>query len=262
MSSNEVTAMIASLFVGGFLWGRWFVQLTTVQPPVAQPGRFWVVPSALGAFWFINLAILDTIAASDVRSDPVYVLFYLILGLGVSGIALSGFRLFGLRPADIAQRGNHAAAVFVVLAIVAVAFAYGGANVGEGPGFQVVLFCSALSCGGLLIVCALDFAGARTGYHVLVDRDRGAALRSGGMLIASGMGLGRAVAGNWTSANGALTDFARHGAPVLAFVAADVVVARTVFPRDPARSTLAGFAFAVVYIVLAAGYLRALGMPT
>src|SRR5262245_23767393 len=122
MEGSEFVAMLVSIVVGGITWGRWLVRVTGVEPLVVRAGGRWAVPSAFGSFTLINFAILRTLAASDVRDQPVYLLFYMLLGFGVSALALKGINLFGVRPSDISQRGNRAAALFVFLAVTASAF--------------------------------------------------------------------------------------------------------------------------------------------
>jgi hypothetical protein len=259
LEQSELIAMLASIVVGCIVWGRWLVRVMGVDPLVARPGGTWAVPSAIGSFTIINFVVLRTLAASDVRSRPAYVLFYLGLGLGVSAVALKGIGLFGVRPADISQRGNLAAATFVLLATIAAAFAYAGANIGEGPGFHVVLFCTVLSYGALLAIMSLHAAFGHTAYHVLVEHDIGTALRAGGMLIACGICLGRAVAGDWTGSQAAVADFVRHGWPAAALCGVDLAVARIAF-KQPDRA-VAGAALAIVYIGLAVAYVVVIGIP-
>ena len=261
MEASEIMAGVVSLLAGGAIWGLWLQRLVAVDPLVGKPGRAWVVPSALGAFTLVNVLVLLTLAASDVRHDPVYIGFYLVLGLGVSGLALLGLRLFGIGPEDISQRGNRAAAVFVVLAITASAFAYGGANIGEGPGFHVVLFCSLLSLGALFALLVLHGAIARTAYRILVDRDAGTAARVGCMLVACGICLGRAVGGTWHGLEGTLGDFGRYGwlAPVIC--ALDLAIVKSARWRAPIASLPVDLSIGLIHLALAVAYVQVVGAP-
>jgi hypothetical protein len=212
-------------------------------------------------FTLINFIVLRTIAASDVRDDPRYLGFYLILGLGVSGIALLALGLFGIRPSDVSQRHNRAAAIFVALALAASAFAYAGANIGEGPGFHVVLFCTLLSIGTLFAILALHAAIAHTPYRILVDRDVGTGFRAGCMLVACGICLGRAAGGTWVSVDAALADFIHYGWPAVVLCAADMVQARATRALEPSRSLPIHIVAGVAEIALAVAYVGVVGIP-
>ena len=258
---SEILAGLASIVVGGGVWATWLRRLHAVDPLVARPGRRWVVPSALGSFTLINVIVLRTLAARDVREEPVYIGFYLVLGLGVSAVALTGLTAFGIRPADISQRGNRAAGLFVVLAMIAFAFAYAGANIGDGPGFHVVLFCTLVSFGALFALLAAHTMLARTAYRILVDRDVGTAFRCGCLLVGCGIYLGRAVGGTWVSVDATLTDALRYGWPAVAFCAADVVFAWITRSREPNTGLPVDLPVGVLYIALAVVYLHNVGLP-
>lgn len=261
MEPSEFVVALLALVLGVWVWGVWLTRVLTVHPLLAKPGAAWVVPSALAAFTAINAVVLRTAAASDVRNDPTYLAFYLVLGLGVSAIALIGLGAFGIRPADISQRHNRAAAAFVVLAITASAFAYAGANIGEGPGFHVVLFCTLLSQGALFAILALHAAIAHTLYRVLVDRDFGTAFRVGCMLVACGICLGRAAGGTWTGVDAALADFGRYGWPAAVLGTVDAVWGRTARPPGPDRTATIDVAAGLAEIALAVAYVGAVGIP-
>ncbi len=261
MEFSEVVAALVSIVFGAGMWGLWLRRLFAVHPLVAAPGSSWWVASSLGVFTLINFIGLRTIAASDVRNDPAYLVFYLILGLGVSGIALLGLGLFGVRPSDVSQRHNRAAAVFVALTLTASAFAYAGANIGEGPGFHVVLFCTLLSLGSLFAILALHAAIAHTAYRILVDRDAGTAFRAGCMLVACGICLGRAAGGSWVSLDATLADFIHYGWPAVALCAADIVMAWATRTLESDRSLPVNVIAGVAEIALAVAYLGVVGIP-
>lgn len=262
MEPSEVIAALVSFILGVAVWGLWQTRVLAVHPLLAKPGASWVMPSAFGAFTSINFVVLRTIAASDVRNDPRYLGFYLVLGLGVSAIVLLGLGAFGIRPADLSQRHNAAAGVFVVLAVAGSGFAYAGANIGEGPGFHVVLFCALLSLGALFAILVLHAAIAHTLYRVLVDRDVGAAFRAGCMLVACGICLGRAAGGTWSGVGAAFTDFGHYGWPAAALGAVDAVAGRTTRASAPDRTATIDIVAGLSEIALAAAYVGAVGIPT
>jgi len=258
----EFVAAIVAIAFGAGIWLLWLRRLYAVRPLLVGRGRSWWMPAALVAFTLINFAVLRTIAAGDVRNAPQYIAFYLVLGLAVSGIVLLGLSLFGIRPADISQRHNRAAAIFAFLALNGSAFAYAGGNVGDGPGFHVVLFCTILSVGALFAIQGLHAALAHTSYRILVERDVCTGLRAGCMLVACGICLGRAVAGTWISLDLTLADFLRNGWPAVVLCAADVGVAWTTRSLEPNRNLPLHAAFGIAEIAAAVAYVGRLGIPS
>lgn len=262
MEISEILAAAAALMVGAKVWLRWFIGLLGVNHLVAKPGRRWVGPAALASYLIINFVVLRTLAAEDVRDAPTYVVFYLMLAFGASAVALTGLRTFGIHPADISQRGNRAAGVFVVLAMIGAGFAFAGANIGDGPGFHVVLFCAALSYGAMFLLLLAHVAIGRGAYRILVEQDLGAALRTGAMVVACGICLGRAVAGDWNGAESAVADFVHRSWPALGLCATDIVVTRTFRGNGSAAATALGAIAGLVYIGAAVAYVRDVGIPT
>ena len=99
---------------------------------------------------------------------------------------------------------------------------------------------------------------------VTVDRDAAAAVRLAGFLIACGVVLGRAVAGDWESAEMTVRDFVDVAWPVLALVVMAVVVERLARPTpETPRPSLApfGLAPALAYLSIAIYYVQRLGIP-
>jgi len=70
---------------------------------------------------------------------------------------------------------------------------------------------------------------------VTIDRDRGLAIRAALLLAASGLVLGRAVAGDWVSAWATVFDFGQGAWPVLVLAVTETVVAR-LRPRAQAET--------------------------
>jgi hypothetical protein len=146
-----------------------------------------------------------------------------------------------------------------------VTFCYIGSNIGEGPGFYVVIFCAALATLSFLALWWLLALLTQIDYTVTVDRDPAAGLRLGGFLVAAGLILGRAAAGNWISYQAASTDMLVYGLPaavVLLIVA--IVVERFTRPtveRPAPVPLLLGLAPMLFYILAAAVYVLSRGFP-
>jgi hypothetical protein len=96
---------------------------------------------------------------------------------------------------------------------------------------------------------------------IAIGRDVASGIRFGGMAVATGLILGRAVAGDWESEAGTWRDFVHHGWPALPLVVLAVVVQRRLRPtaerpRPPLRQ---GVVPAFVYLALSGLDLLMLG---
>ena len=103
--------------------------------------------SALGLSLAAIYFVLTTWASFDVVDSTFYVVGYLSLGLiwiSISSRVLSSFADIRLQQ-DVRDRNNLAAAVAIGGLQVGSAVAYAGGNIGDGPGFHVVVFSALLS---------------------------------------------------------------------------------------------------------------------
>ena len=163
------------------------------------------------------LVVLLTASSQDVRRDPYYVVVYeLVAVLWLAG-ALRLFPLLGISVRDdVLERRNPSAFWAMNGALIGVAAAFGGGNVGNGPGPEVVIFCAAIATlsfflGWLL----LETVGAHWSEAVTVDRDTGSGIRLGGVLAATGFVFGNAVTGDWVSAGVTLRHLIARSWPIL-----------------------------------------------
>src|SRR5688572_7405610 len=152
---------------------------------------------------------------------------YLLVGMVWVGMSLRFLPLLGLSVRDdVLERKNAGVSYAAAGAMLAVMLCYAGGNIGDGPGWWVVVFSAALATGGLLIAWQL-FATVTTGTDaVTIDRDPAAGMRLACFLVACGLVLGRSVAGDWQSVDATLRDFAS----MVPFVAILVVLAVIVEP--------------------------------
>jgi hypothetical protein len=271
MSEPEVFALIASLVVGIIGWGVLAVRGAAVDR------RLWSTPDGrmrpgggLGCLatvsaWFsigaVVFYVLLNFAASDVKPDAKYVLLYLVMGYAFAAVNTIALRLYGWKVPDMFERRNRAAHTLFYTATLASVCAYAGANIGDGPGFHVVLYCAVLAHLGLYALVVVHAALNRTAYRILVDRDRGIAFRAGCMFIAIGAILGRSVAGDWTGFAAATGDFLRLGWPAVLYVVADTIAARVSLSREVDGNLWADRTTGVVYLLAAVGYIFTLGAP-
>jgi hypothetical protein len=184
----------------------------------SQSGRiFKLVLGFLPAVCLVMVFItLTTMASFDVVDSFLYIFCYMAMGMVwlVFGMYLL-FKFFDVSWIDDAlNMSNKAALVTVVAFGLAFTLIYAGANIGDGPGWWCVVFAG--GAGISLYVFFVFLADKITGMfeRITIDRDVSCGLRTGGYLIAAGIILARASAGDWTSFSMTIFEF-WTGWPVL-----------------------------------------------
>jgi hypothetical protein len=265
MSGDEAGVLVVASVLAVFTWFRWYLPLASVRRLGAPAGGRLLLslapPLAMAGLY----AVLKTLASFDVRDAPLYLLFYLAMGAGWVGCCTLGLPALGLNPRDdVIERGNAAAAPAAAGAVIALTAAFAGGNVGDGPGWWVVVFAAGLATGGLALAWwGLDRV-AGVSDTVTIHRDAAAGLRLGAFLAAAGIILGRSVAGDWVSAGATLADFSSVAWPVAVFVAVAALVERVARPTAEAPAPAAavyGVPFAILYLAAAIIYVLQLGAP-
>ena len=257
----ELLVFAACLLASAVVWMVYSFRATHLKPALQRGPRF---PHLLVAFLALNaitLTVLLTLASADVRTNPFYIAFYLTMGVAASLFTLLALKLVGVDRADVHERGNSAAPTLEFCALIAGGLAFAGANIGDGPGYWVVVICTAFSMGTLFALALVHIAMSRTIYRILVDRERGTAFRFGCLLIGCGLVLGRSVAGDWTGYAAATGDFLRLGWPAVLYVVADTIAARVSLSREVDGNLWADRTTGVVYLLVAVGYIFTLGAP-
>jgi uncharacterized membrane protein YjfL (UPF0719 family) len=263
MSGDEVVILIASAIVALVSWGAWYIAPARVQrvgrrPPAWRLLR--LVPLVAAALLWV---FLRRAASFDVRDDPRYLTFYLVLGAAWVGVWIRWLAITGISTRDdVVERSNGSAALAVNGALLGITLAYAGGNVGNGPGWWVVVFSAGLAT--LALFAAWMLLEALTGLSdtITVDRDPSAGFRLGGFLIACGVVLARSVAGDWVSADATVRDFAAAAWPVIVLVFIAAIVERIARPtaQTPRPSLVAyGFIPAALYVAGAVYQVMRLG---
>lgn len=266
MSGDEFFALIVSSIVAANAWWGWYYTLAAVPPwPPARGVR-----SALGLAPPVCLlgifVVLVTLASFDVRESPLYLTFYTVLGAGWLGLLRVGFGWLGFSwRHDAVERGNPAAAIATVGGLVGLAACYAGANVGDGPGWWCVAFAGGLATAAWFGILAAFQQVTDAAESITVERDVAAALRQAGLAVAVGLLCGRGAAGDWTSGERTVVEFASAW-PALAIAALAALLESVLKPgatreyRPPAWAGVS-FVLAVGYVVFAVLAVMALPPP-
>lgn len=224
-------------------------------------GWRYVLTASLLASTIVLLIVLRTWASWDVVGSAYYTFGY--LGMGVVWVFLS-VKFLGIfvdirLQEDVREHNNLAAAVLVAALAFGTTLAFAGANVGNGPGWWVVVFCAALST---ILVYGVAWSVAvftDAEERITVDHDMATAIRLGAALIGTGLIAGRAVAGDWVSAGATVTDWAAVGWPVVIIAVAAALIERATPPWYLTNTLPQSILMAVAYIGAAALYVTSLG---
>lgn len=246
-----------------FLWliiavFRHGIRMCSVRP--AGHARF--ARRTVAVSWFVASAVLflvlTTLSSYDVKDSVPYTMFYFVMGLAWVSLVteLMTWLDWHFRE-DVLERNNLAASVAQGGAVIGLMLSFAGANIGDGPGWPVVVFCAILSTGGLLLAWVI--ADRVTGWigHITVDRDLASGLRAGAFFLAGGLITGRAVAGDWISTGATLEDFFRDGLWLVPLVVLGALAQRLQQPSEtsPLGSVAGAVLSALVLLAYASGYL-------
>jgi hypothetical protein len=256
MSGDETMVVLVSMVVAAVAWYRWYAATRVRTLAIRNAGRslFAMTPPLCLALLFIVLRLW---AADDVRYSGTYLAFYTFAGAAWVGFCALWLGFLGISPRDDAiERQNLAAAFAIFGAVVGITFSFAGANIGNGPGWWVVVFSAGLSTTAFFGLWAMIERLTAVSESVTVDRLVGAGLRLGGLLIAMGMILGRAVAGDWVSAGATVRDFALVAWPVLPLTVLAVVVERvqSLDAGNRDGDSMVGLFVATIYLAIAGLY--------
>src|SRR5687767_4652112 len=188
MSDDEVFVTIASLVLTAIAWGVWYAQPRLVRSLRRGASARWLLDLAPLLSAVALFLVLRQAAADDVRYDPVYLTMYLVVGMAWVGMSLRFLPLLGLSVRDdVLERKNAGVSYAAAGAMLAITLCYAGGNIGNGPGWWVVVFSAAVATLALFAVWFLLEAMTGLSDVITIDRDASAGLRLAGLLIACGM---------------------------------------------------------------------------
>lgn len=262
MSDDELCLMMVAVGFGLTFWVVYYVQFAArprLRPaPPTQAALLLTPVVCLGAL----LGMLTTAASFDVVSNGLYVALYFCYGAAWIGgmVQITEYLGVGMR-ADAVERGNSAAGYAVTGALLGFTACYAGGNIGDGPGWWAVTFAAGLATTGFVALWALTEAATHMSEAVTIERDPAAGVRMGGFLLALGLILGRAAAGDFYNFDQQFNDFARQGVLAVGVVLAALVLERLLrpTPERPSAPALAGVPAALVYLAIAGAALVWLG---
>jgi hypothetical protein len=221
MSDDENVLLIMMIIIGLVRWWGWYLGIFAADRWTAdrqRRPRVLLATTPLAAGLLLGI-ILRTLAADDVRYDMRYLSFYFVMGIFWIGSFNSVPSWFGMEfRQDVLARANHSAAWLYAGWVVGLTLAFAGGNIGNGPGWYVVLYSAALATISLIGLGSLLTLFTSSLDAILIDRDLATGVRIGGLFVAWGTILGTAVAGDWVSMAATNRDFLRSAWVALLFL--------------------------------------------
>jgi hypothetical protein len=237
--------------------------------PLWRPGDYrmnklstkalWAFVVCVAASLFLIVVGLHWWGAAEVRADPSEVIFLTFVAIVWLILTTRLFSWFGLSfNDDVLDRNNASALVALCGGVLSAAIIYAGGSFGEGPSFANNFFSAGLGTAGFLVLWILLEIGGKVSISIAEERDLASGIRLCGFLVAIGLVLGRAVAGDWHSTSATVHDFVKDGWPAAGICAIALVTERFVrpsrhrpFPSWPSS----GLIPALLYLALAGAWL-------
>src|SRR5262245_10554175 len=263
LSEDEGLVVVLSIAVWVVSWIWWYWELGTGPKLRAERTAGQALGIVLPMARVLLYVILRRWASFDVKNSAEYLFQYLALGAAWVGVALRMVPWLGISTRDdVAERTNPAAAVALAGALLGIMLCYAGGNVGDGPGWWVVVFSSGLATVAFFLAWAVLESLSQVSDAITIDRDLAAGVRQAAFCVAQGAILARGVAGDWKSAGETVGDLAAHGWPALVVRALAILLERALRPTaaEPRRSlVVAGVVPGAVLVAGALGWVAWLG---
>ena len=257
MDESEIFPFIACALITLITWGYWvFVVLSVklLRSSAATRAVLLFTPFFGG---LMLLAVLGTLADVWVRASGTYQVFYLLMGMAWVGSLRYTNLALGLSWRDDAlERRNPAALFATVGAILGLILTFAGANIGDGPGWWVVIACAFISTSAFFLTWLVVEMVTHVGDAVTIGRDPGAGIHLGGFLLALGILYGKSVAGDWVGFFPTVLEFLVDAWAGVIFLAVFIQMEIWMRPHGSRlhRSTGTALVTSLVYIASALGY--------
>lgn len=196
---TELLLALGGILIAVRFLRHWYEPLQSTWPPEhGKAGRMVLHFLPVAAFMIILISLL-MLASYDVVG--IWVGFYIILGYvwlrGGVFLMESCLDLFCVN--DAVHLDNKAAIFPIAGGFLGLTLIYAGANIGDGPGWWVILIAGGMGLISWIFLAWLIHLFSGISEHITVDRNMGCGIRYGAYLLASGLLLGRASSGDWTS---------------------------------------------------------------
>jgi len=261
MSEDELMVFVASGACALLTWLAFLSRLLRVRSAhdVRVPRVLVVLSLPLCGAVFV--LVLRFFASFDVQEDVGYTFFYVAMGAAFVGVATQFFAALGfcIRH-DLGELGNRAVVPLVIGALLAFTLAFTGGNVGDGPGWWVVVVAASIAATALVVAWLVVDGFAGIAERATVERDLGAGLRGGALWVAMGLVVGRGAAGDYESIEATLVDFASI-AWVLVPLSVGAIVVERVVGRLGGGGAIATVVAACAYLAVGATSIVAFGAP-
>jgi hypothetical protein len=257
MSADESAIVFSAGMLAALCWLLGFATAVQTNLLVRPWGRLTLVIVVLFASLGVVAAALITHADPQVRSRPGYIVLFLAVAADTLAAAAVVGSAVGLPVLDGYVRRRNTSAGWAVAGLwLGTGIVNAAANVGRGDTIYTTLGPLALALGALTFLVAIMAVATSRFRAVRLDRDKPAGVRLGGLFIAWGLILGRAVAGDWESTRRTCDDFGAYGWPVLVLLVVAMPVEWVLRPtiRRPRVSPLAGIGPAAIDVAAAVGW--------
>lgn len=258
MSFSELMVFIFSGYISIRRMINWYGKLPGIGPVRRDKTTKYVMALLPLVSLFIIVYTLKVLASFDVVNDLFYIIFYVLLGYAWTFLGMSAvFFFFDISWLDdVLYLSNRAALFPVAGAFLGLVTIYSGANIGDGPGWWCVIFAGGLGLISWFLLGRLVNSFTQVFERITVDRDVYCGIRFGAYLLASGIILARASAGDWTSFYHTVVEFL-VGWPVLLLTALAILVERYYIRKAKLSESLSdtylfgSLYWGIVYILLA-----------
>lgn len=263
LDSVEIAALFFAAILCGTIWIPWYRGLISVNRLRGRSGAR-IVLSLVPPLCLLGFALaLKAEGATTVRDDPLYFAFYTFVAAGWISASTAVFTFLGIGARDDALERNNPSALWAVSgALFGVTACFAGANIGNGPGIEAVVFSAALSS---VLFFAIWFGlnlFTQISDAITIDRDESAGIRLAGLLVSVGLVSGWSVAGDWISAQATLRDCAVSSWPAILLAAIAVVLERILGGTSRSQSKLLSGLNSMIYISLAIIWIIVRGLHT
>lgn len=232
---SEIFLILYSFIMSFCFFIQWYVPLKTSWPPTRAKKSKKILFALPPIASIIFLITLITIASFDVVG--FWVFFYLCLGFVwlffSNSFSQYIFNIFYFY--DAVELDNKAAAIAFSGVFIGSSLIYAGANIGDGPGWWTVLIAGAL---GLIVWYILGYFAiklTKIDEKITVYRDIFAGIRFGSYLLSSGLILGFASGGDWTSLLYTFLEF-KSCWPVFILVSIFILIENFLFSKSSTRT--------------------------